>query len=107
MFKHQSIDHKMSWDIKLGSHTTNKNIEQLTFPDNSFDIVITSDVMEHVRLDERAHQEIQRVLKPGGIYLFTVPHFGDKSDRQHSNAVGLMDMLLRSNPSHNKAITII
>jgi glycosyltransferase involved in cell wall biosynthesis len=48
--------------------------------DNSFDIVITSDVMEHVRLDERAHQEIRRVLKPGGIYLFTVPHFRHQSE---------------------------
>jgi len=42
---------------------------------NSFDLVITSDVMEHVRLDNEAHQEIRRVLKPGGVYLFTVPHF--------------------------------
>lgn len=52
----------------------NENLEQLTFADESFDIVITSDVMEHVRLDQRAHAEIARVLKPGGIYLFTVPH---------------------------------
>jgi SAM-dependent methyltransferase len=30
--------------------------------------------MEHVRLDDRAHREIHRVLRPGGIYIFTVPH---------------------------------
>jgi hypothetical protein len=30
--------------------------------------------MEHIRLDENAHQEIYRVLKPQGVYLFTVPH---------------------------------
>jgi len=60
--------------LKLGPNTSNQNLEQLTFSDNSFDIVITSDVMEHVRLDDRAHQEIRRVLKPGGVYLFTVPH---------------------------------
>jgi O-antigen biosynthesis protein len=60
--------------IKLGPNTTNQNLEQLTFSDNCFDIVITSDVMEHVRLDNRAHQEIRRVLKSEGIYLFTVPH---------------------------------
>lgn len=52
----------------------NQNLECLTFSDESFDIVITSDVMEHVRLDELAHKEIYRVLKPGGVYLFTVPH---------------------------------
>ena len=63
----------------LGAHlapnTTNQNLEALTFKDETFDVVITSDVMEHVRLDERAHSEIRRVLKPGGFYVFTVPHF--------------------------------
>jgi SAM-dependent methyltransferase len=59
---------------------TNQNLERLTFADDSFDLVITSDVMEHVRLDGRAHQEIRRVLRQGGIYLFTVPHFRDRRD---------------------------
>ncbi len=53
---------------------TNQNLECLTYGDELLDIVITSDVMEHVRLDDRAHREIYRVLKPGGIYLFTVPN---------------------------------
>lgn len=64
----------------LGPKFTVQNLEKLTYPDDSFDIVITSDVMEHVRLDDRAHAEIKRVLKPGGIYLFTVPHFRDTYD---------------------------
>lgn len=58
----------------LAKGITNQNLECLTFADGSLDIVITSDVMEHVRLDDRAHSEIYRVLKPGGIYIFTVPH---------------------------------
>lgn len=58
----------------LAKNITNQNLERLTFPDESFDILITSAVMEHVRLDDRAHGEIYRVLKPGGIYIFTVPH---------------------------------
>jgi SAM-dependent methyltransferase len=53
---------------------SNQNLEKLTFNSSSFDIVITSDVMEHVRLDKLAHREIYRILKYGGIYLFTVPH---------------------------------
>jgi SAM-dependent methyltransferase len=60
--------------IDISKGVTNQNLESLTFEDNSLDIVISSDVMEHVRLDESAHREIYRVLKPGGIYLFTVPH---------------------------------
>jgi len=60
--------------IRYGARLTNQDLQALTFPDGSFDIVVTSDVMEHVRLDEVAHREIHRVLKDGGIYLFTVPH---------------------------------
>jgi len=59
---------------KIAKGVTNQNLECLTFDDESLDIVITSDVMEHMRLDDRAHKEIYRVLKPGGIYIFTVPH---------------------------------
>ncbi len=58
----------------LADGVINQNLECLTFSDESLDIVVTSDVMEHVRLDDRAHREIYRVLKPGGIYIFTVPH---------------------------------
>jgi SAM-dependent methyltransferase len=65
---------------KLSDGVVNQNLERLTFPDASFDIVITSDVMEHVRLDEAAHREIARVLVPGGDYVFTVPHFTDRDE---------------------------
>lgn len=51
----------------------NENLEQLTFPDNSFDLTITQDVMEHVLNPDRAFAEIARTLKPGGVHLFTLP----------------------------------
>lgn len=60
--------------VRLAQGVSNQNLECLTFEDESFDLVITSDVMGNVRLDDRAHREIYRILKPGGIYLFTVPH---------------------------------
>ena len=62
---------------------TNQNLERLTFADASFDLVITSDVMEHVRLDGLAHAEIRRVLAPGGAYLFTVPHSRAMAETMH------------------------
>jgi SAM-dependent methyltransferase len=64
----------------LSDSVVNQNLERLTFPDASFDLVVTSDVMEHVRLDDRAHAEIARVLRPGGVYVFTVPHWRDRHD---------------------------
>jgi len=60
--------------ISLGNGVFNQNLECLTFSDESMDLIITSDVMEHVRLDDLAHREIHRVLRRGGIYIFTVPH---------------------------------
>lgn len=50
-----------------------EDIEKLTFPDNSFDLVITQDVFEHLRHPWRGFTEVRRVLKPGGVHIFTVP----------------------------------
>jgi SAM-dependent methyltransferase len=50
-----------------------ESLEGLTFPDESFDLIITQDVMEHVLDPQAAFREIARVLKPGGAHIFTVP----------------------------------
>ena len=60
--------------IELRPGVLNQDLQRLTFADASIDIIVTSDVMEHVRLPERAHAEIRRVLRAGGHYVFTVPH---------------------------------
>jgi SAM-dependent methyltransferase len=50
-----------------------ENLEKLTFSDNTFDIFITQDVFEHIFNPDIAVKEIMRVLKPGGIHIFTTP----------------------------------
>ncbi len=50
-----------------------ENLEQQTFPDSCFDIVVTQDVMEHVFHPDKAYQEIYRTLRPGGYYIHTTP----------------------------------
>ncbi len=45
----------------------------LPFPDASFDVVITSEVLEHIQDDVRAITEMVRVLRPGGRFAATVP----------------------------------
>lgn len=79
------------WGQIIDKDMTNQNLEALTFRDASFDIVITSDVMEHVRLDYLAHKEIRRVLKPGGVYLFTVPHSREPRTLHRVTIVDPMD----------------
>jgi SAM-dependent methyltransferase len=60
-----------------------ENIEALTFDENSIDIFITQDVLEHVFHPDRAIQEIMRVLKPGGVHLFTTPKARNVQETQH------------------------
>ena len=50
-----------------------EDVENLTFPDETFDIFITQDVLEHVFRPDRALREISRVLKSGGMHVFTAP----------------------------------
>lgn len=58
---------------KLDDGSLNVNLLQIPFSDHTFDVIMTSDVMEHVADDEQAHREIHRCLKAGGSYVFTVP----------------------------------
>jgi SAM-dependent methyltransferase len=61
----------------------NIDLQRANFPSNRFDIILTSDVMEHVRDDRSAHAEIFRCLRPGGAYLFTVPYIEDRARTLH------------------------
>jgi SAM-dependent methyltransferase len=46
---------------------------QMPFADDSFDIVIAAEVMEHIPADQVAIGEVARVLRPGGVAAVTVP----------------------------------
>ena len=49
-------------------------------PDNSFDVILCSHVLEYIKEDRKAMQELLRVLKPGGTALLQVPvKFGLKT----------------------------
>jgi SAM-dependent methyltransferase len=50
-----------------------EDIQALSWPDASFDLVLTSETLEHVPDPRRALRETRRVLRPGGRHVFTVP----------------------------------
>jgi len=50
--------------------------EGLPFPAGAFDLVLSHEVLEHVRDDRQAAAEIVRALKPGGRLVLFVPNRG-------------------------------
>jgi SAM-dependent methyltransferase len=54
------------------------DITLLDFPNETFDIVLCSHVLEHVTDDRQAIRELHRVLRPGGIAYVQVPYVSDK-----------------------------
>ncbi|MBH0190418.1 MAG: methyltransferase domain-containing protein [Nitrospira sp.] len=50
-----------------------QDVQRLTFQNESFDICTSTEVFEHVPDDTKGFSEIYRVLKPNGVFVFTVP----------------------------------
>jgi SAM-dependent methyltransferase len=50
-----------------------EDLTRLTYPDAAFELVVTSETLEHVPDLAAALAEIRRVLVPGGRHVFTVP----------------------------------
>jgi len=50
------------------------DIEHMTFDDNSFDIALLNEVLEHIPSEVNALSEIHRILKPNGILIIFSPN---------------------------------
>lgn len=74
----------------------------LPFPDEVFERVICSEVLEHIPDDVGAMRELARVLRPGGTMAVTVPRYGPErinwalSDAYHNVPGGHIRIYRRS-----------
>jgi len=102
---------------KLGSsHNScrNENLEALTFPSETFDLVITQDVFEHVIDYRQAFREVMRTIRPGGAHIFTTPKYKDlrkSQDRvasENGRIVHLTEPEYHANPidSNGSLVTV-
>jgi ubiquinone/menaquinone biosynthesis C-methylase UbiE len=72
---------RLGYHEKLGEHGNGKwagsvaDTLYMPFKDQSFDLVICSEVMEHIRDHKQAATEINRVLKPGSDLIISVPRY--------------------------------
>ena len=67
-------------DVEPGTHRNGiscQDVQRLTYPDRSFDLCTSTEVFEHVPDDRRGFAELHRVLRPGGLAIFTVPIHDD------------------------------
>lgn len=49
--------------------------ESLSIDDNSFEIITCLDVLEHIENDENLLKEFERIIKPSGFLILTVPAY--------------------------------
>lgn len=59
---------------RRGMRLIKGDAEKLPFPDDRFDRIVCSEVLEHVREPARALSEIRRVAKPGARIVLTIPN---------------------------------
>lgn len=88
---------------QFNGNQRSENLEALTFEDESFEIVLTQDVFEHVLRPAKAFAEIARTLKPGGAHVYTVPYYRGKQTviRAEPDEAGGIRHLLPPNYHNN------
>lgn len=70
------------------------DILDMPYEDGSFDVVLASEILEHVPRDDEAIAELVRILAPGGVLAVTVPRWLPEricwalSDEYHANDGG-------------------
>lgn len=66
-------------DISMKGVDHNVDLQDLPFDDVSYDFVFASHVLEHIHNDNKAIEEIRRVLKPNGMAILSVPLICEKT----------------------------
>jgi SAM-dependent methyltransferase len=66
-----------------------EDVMNLSYPDQSFDLIVSNDVLEHIPDPQRAFRECFRVLKPAGTMLATFPfHVANEATLVRARLVG-------------------
>lgn len=69
-----SIEMNKDFNVKQA----NISKEPLPFNDNSFDIVFSKSIMEHIENYDLITNEYMRILKPGGILIMLIPDWSSQ-----------------------------
>jgi len=64
-----------------------QDLMALSFENDSIDIVLSSDVFEHIPYPYKAHAEVYRVLRSKGRHIFTVPFYKTRFLDEHRTRI--------------------
>ena len=73
LFKNQKNLDYITSDLESPIADVKADICNLPFEENQFDVVFCNHVLEHIPDDNKAMQELYRVLKKGGFGIFQIP----------------------------------
>jgi SAM-dependent methyltransferase len=79
IIKNKKVTNYIGLDINTGLDYGGKKPDflwdgiKMPFENNNFDVVVSTEVLEHIPDAVLYLGEVMRVLKPGGIFFFTVP----------------------------------
>jgi SAM-dependent methyltransferase len=82
-----------------GMELLNEDLGNISLPAESVDLVMSRAVMEHITEPDRVYREIQRILKPGGHFVFLTANLWDYAsilatlipNRYHASIVSKME----------------
>lgn len=83
-------------EVPPGGRATTQagTVLDMPYDDGHFDVVLASEILEHVPQDDAAIAELERILAPGGLLGVTVPRWWPEkvcwllSDEYHANEGG-------------------
>ncbi|MBN2681187.1 MAG: methyltransferase domain-containing protein [Bacteroidales bacterium] len=79
--KYTTADLISPWaDVKM-------DVQEIPYPENSFDVIMCNHVLEHVDDDLKAMKEFYRVMKPGGWGIFQVPIDYSRENTYHDPSI--------------------
>lgn len=74
----------LSADLDPSKAMVAMDLTSSTLPDESFDVIHVSHVLEHIPDDVAAMRELHRMLAPGGLAVLAVPMWGDTTQEDLS-----------------------
>ncbi|MEO9952764.1 methyltransferase domain-containing protein [Nonlabens sp.] len=96
-FAPEQCFYKLFRDSKTINYTTtdlnspladvHADICNLPFKDNEFDFILCNHVLEHIPDDQKAMQEIYRILKPGGTAILQIPLENDREETFEDDSI--------------------